>query len=112
MSAVEPFLYVPIAVNCWTSPTIKLGGEIGVTAMEDNISEFELVTAFVDEQAATLRAKEVTNPKIRKETIEQTSFLFKAIHLYSFCKICPSISISSGHFNIYFTYETVTSNLI
>jgi len=88
MSAVEPFEYVPVAVNCWTSPTINFGGEIGVTAMEDNFGEFELVAVLVDEQAAALRTKVMTNPKIRKLPIERTSFLFKAIHLYSFDDHC------------------------
>ena len=36
MSAVELSEYVAVAVNCWVEPMIKLAGEAGVTAMEDN----------------------------------------------------------------------------
>jgi hypothetical protein len=38
MSAVEPFEYVPVAVNCWVRPAAKLTGEDGVTAIEDNVA--------------------------------------------------------------------------
>ena len=37
MSSVEPSEYVAVALNCWVKPAFKLGGDDGVTAMEDNV---------------------------------------------------------------------------
>jgi hypothetical protein len=52
MSAVEPSEYVPVAVNCWVAPGIKLVGDDGVTAMEVK------VVVVVDFEHAA-------NPKVR-----------------------------------------------
>jgi hypothetical protein len=47
MSPVEPSEYVPVAVNCWVEPTIKLAGDAGVTAIEDNVGVLVVVAATI-----------------------------------------------------------------
>jgi hypothetical protein len=47
MSPVELSEYVAVAVNCWVEPTIKLAGDAGVTAMEDNEGLVVVVTAAI-----------------------------------------------------------------
>ena len=39
MSAVEPFEYLPVAVNCRVEPTVMLGGDTGITIMEESFVE-------------------------------------------------------------------------
>ena len=52
MSILEPFEYVPVAVNGWVEPTTKLAGDDGVTAIEDSVDAAVDVDVDVDEQAA------------------------------------------------------------
>ena len=64
MSILEPFEYVPVAVNGWVEPTTKLSGEAGVTAIEDNVDEG--VDVDFDEQAAITMVRAAINPMVKQ----------------------------------------------
>ena len=72
MSPVEPSEYVPVAVNCWVEPTIKLAGEAGVTAIEDNVGVLVVAVVIVvedevfDEHAVAPKVRAAINPMTRK----------------------------------------------
>ena len=72
MSTVEPSEYVPVAVNCWVEPTIKLAGEAGATAIEDNVGVSVVAVVIVvedeafDEHAAAPKVRAAINPMVRK----------------------------------------------
>jgi hypothetical protein len=59
-------------VNCWVEPTIKLAGEAGATAIEDNVGVFVVVIVVVvedevfDEHAVAPKVRVAINPMIRK----------------------------------------------
>ena len=59
-------------MNCWVEPTIKLAGEAGATAIEDNVGVFVVVIVVVvedevfDEHAVAPKVRVAINPMIRK----------------------------------------------
>jgi hypothetical protein len=59
-------------VNCWVEPTIKLAGEAGATAIEDNVGAFVVTIVVVvedevfDEHAVAPKVRVAINPMIRK----------------------------------------------
>ena len=61
-------------MNCWVEPTIKLAGEAGATAIEDNVGVFVVVIVVVvvvedevfAEHAVALKVRVAINPMIRK----------------------------------------------
>jgi hypothetical protein len=71
-SAVESSEYVPVAVNCWVEPTIKLAGEAGATAIEDNVGVLVVAVVIVvedevfDEHAVAPKVRAAINPMTRK----------------------------------------------
>jgi hypothetical protein len=63
---------MPIALNCWVEPTIKLGEGFGVTAISERSGAIFVVEVVVvvddgvDEQDAMTKIKAITNPIARK----------------------------------------------
>ena len=51
ISWLVPSEYVPVAVNCWVTPTGILGSA-GVTAMEDRVAEFTVRVVFPEDPEA------------------------------------------------------------
>lgn len=81
MSAVEPSEYFPVAVNALVVPTVKLAGEVGDTAIEDNVGVVidvvvivvvvvvnvcAGVDVFFDEQPAITMVNMIINPIARQ----------------------------------------------
>ena len=68
MSIVEPSEYVPVAVNAWVEPTVRLAGEAGSTSIEFNVGVVVdgTVDVDVDEQAAMTMVSVAINPMVRQ----------------------------------------------
>ncbi len=62
MSAVVPSEYVPTALNCWVCPLDKLGGGLGVTAIDVNTGvPVNVVDVFEEEQPVTPKINKARN---------------------------------------------------
>ena len=88
ISAVEPFVYVPVAVNCMVNPTAKLGNVAGVTAIEDKVAVGVVVDVDVvldvdvDEQDAITVISTIIIAIVRQLIKNRICFLFIVLFLY------------------------------